>query len=77
MENSLTEKSKARRSRREERDCTMSACPIDCVYNDWADWWGPQWKVELVELEGYVYIYMICIYNYIYIYDIYIYDISI
>ena len=56
MENSLTEKPKALRSRREERDCTMSACPIDCVYNDWADWWGPQRKVELVELEGYIYI---------------------
>ena len=25
---------------REERDCTMPACPIDCVFNDWADWWG-------------------------------------
>lgn len=25
-------------SNREERDCTMSACLIDCVYNDWADW---------------------------------------
>lgn len=23
---------------REERDCTMPACPIDCVFNDWADW---------------------------------------
>ena len=39
---------KARRFlRREERDCTMSACPIDCVYNDWADWWGPQRKAYI------------------------------
>ena len=62
MENSLMAKPKARRSlRREERDCSMSACPIDCVYNDWADWLGPQRKVELVELVGDMYV---CVYIY-------------
>lgn len=26
---------------REERDCTMPTCPVDCAFNDWADWLDP------------------------------------
>lgn len=25
---------------REERNCTRAACPVDCTWNDWADWPG-------------------------------------